>query len=118
MNDMNNIDIVHTGHYHNFRPYQVNIEDIPKTSRGRESRVYTKEILNLLDSNLDKWFVIQESKFDKSDRKSIMSRRSTFYQSSKTHSLKYPNLEYMVRGETRDETHILRLMARLVVENK
>lgn len=118
MVDMNNTNIVHTGHYHNFRPYQVDIEDMRKSSRGRESTVYTPQVLSLLKNNLDKWFVIQEEKYDKADRKSIMSKRSTFYQSSKLHSLKIPNLEYMVRGESVEDTHTLRLMARLKDENQ
>ena len=114
MVDMNNTNIVHTGHYHNFRPYQVDIEDMPKSSRGRESTVYTPQVLSLLKNNTGKWFVIQEEKFDKTNRKAIMSRRSTYYQSSKLHSLKFSNLEYMVRGETRGDNHTLRLMARFV----
>ena len=118
MVDMNNTNIVHTGHYHNFRPYQVDIEDMRKSSRGRESTVYTPEVLSLLKNNLNKWFVIQEVKFDRADRKSIMSKRSTFYQSSKIHSFKISNLEYMVRGESKADTHTLRLLARLTNENQ
>ena len=41
MVDMNNTSIVHTGHYHNFRPYQVDVDNLPTSSKGRESKVYT-----------------------------------------------------------------------------
>lgn len=116
---MNSTYTVQTGHYmHDFKPYQVDVEELPKTSRGRDSKVYTPNVINLLGKNLDKWFVIQESQFEKSDKKGIASKRSTFYQSSKLHVLKYPNLEYMVRGESNSEgVHTLRLMARFVSEN-
>ena len=119
MVDMNNTNIVHTGHYHNFRPYQVDINTLPTSKKGRESKVYTPEVLELLRNNLDKWFVIQEVRFDAEDRKSIATKRSSFYQSSKLHVLKFPNLEYLVRGETRDDnSHVLRLIARFVSEDK
>ena len=55
-------------------------------------------------------------KFDRVDRKSIMSKEALYR--SKLHSLKISNLEYMVRGESRDDTHTLRLMARLTDENQ
>ena len=92
---MNNTNIVHTGHYHNFRPYQVDIDNLPTSNKGRESKVYTPEVLELLRNNLDKWFVIQEVQFDAKDRKSIATKRSVFYQSSKLHVLKFPNFSWM-----------------------
>ena len=120
MVDMNSTYTVQTGHYMNdFKPYQVDVDELPKTSRGRDSKVYTPNVISLLGKNLDRWFVIQEAHFEKDDRKAIASKRSTFYQSSKLHVLKYPNLEYMVRGESDSEgTHTLRLMARFVSEDK
>ena len=115
---MNTINSVHTGHYHDFRPYQVDVDNLPKSTRGRESKIYTKEVLTLLNRNLDQWFVVQEMKFDRSQKKEIASRRSTYYQSSKLHVLKYPRLEYLVRGEGNSNTHVLRLIARIVSENQ
>ncbi len=119
MVDMNNTNIVHTGHYHNFRPYQVDVDNLPTSSKGRESKVYTPDVLALLNKNPDKWFVIQEVEFDSSDKKGIATKRSVFYQSSKLHVLKFPNLEYLVRGETKEDgRHILRLISRFISEDK
>jgi len=114
--DMNSTNTVHTGHY--FRPYQINVDDLPKSSRGRESSIYSNDVISLLQKNLDKWFVISEYKFDKSEKKSIASKRSTYYTASKSCILKYANLEYLVRGETDGDTHTLKLMARMVNENQ
>ena len=116
---MNSTNTVQTGHYHDFRPYQVDVENLPKSAKGRESKIFTPEVLTLLSRNVGQWFVIQEYKFGKEQKKEIASKRSTYYQSSKSHILKYPNLEYLVRGESNtQDTHTLRLIARFADENQ
>ena len=115
---MNSTNTVQTGHYHDFRPYQDDVDNLPKSAKGRESKIFTPEVLTLLSRNVGQWFVIQEYKFGKEQKKEIASKRSTYYQSSKSYILKYPNLEYLVRGETDGDTHTLKLMARMVNENQ
>ena len=72
----------------------------------------------IMFSTDDLFMVDGEYKFDRDQKKEIASKRSTYYQSSKSHILKYPNLEYLVRGESNaEDTHTLRLIARFVDED-
>lgn len=77
-----------------FVPYSVD-EDTVETNRHK---IFTQETINLLSSNPDKWFVVDEAFFSADDKAQILSKRSVYYTAGKSVIKKYTNLEYRVRG--------------------
>jgi hypothetical protein len=104
-----------------FVPYSVD-DTVVEASRGK---IFTTEMISLLTSNPNKWYVVDEAYFDKDERAEILSKRSVYYTAGKTVQRKFDNIEYKVKGgaesvkETMSngfdysrEAHAVRLYAR------
>ena len=77
-----------------FKPYSVK-EDVVNTSRAQ---VFRPEIINVLSTNHNEWFCVDESFFTKEEKNAILSKRSTYYTAGNHVRRKYSNIEFRVKG--------------------
>lgn len=108
-----------------FVPYSVD-DTVVDASRGK---IFTQEMISLLTSNPNKWYVVDESYFNKDERAQILSKRSVYYTAGNTVQRKFGNIDYRVKGGVESvketmidgfdysrEAHAVRLYARWTVE--
>tara|TARA_R100001510_G_C7654238_1_gene212850 strand:+ start:1653 stop:2051 length:399 start_codon:yes stop_codon:yes gene_type:complete len=108
-----------------FMPYSVD-DSVVDSNRGK---IFTKDVLELLTSNPNRWYVVSESFIPKEDRDVILSKRSVYYTAGKNIQRKFGNVDYKVKGGVENvqnqmsngfdytkEVHAVRLYARWSVE--
>ena len=108
-----------------FVPYSVD-DAVVETNRGK---IFTKDVLELLTSNPNRWYAVSESFIPKEQREVILSKRSVYYTAGKNVQRKFGNIDYKVKGGVENvqnqmsngfdytkELHAVRLYARWTVE--
>jgi hypothetical protein len=108
-----------------FVPYSVD-DTVVEASRGK---IFTQEMITLLTSNPNKWYVVDEAYFTREERAEILSKRSVYYTAGKTVQKKFGNIDYKVKGGVENiketmsngfdysrEAHAVRLYARWTAE--